>query len=405
MIYNIAVHKKKNLATAKIIIFLVLLSFLFSSLLPLFASSTASTREALTLHEKQEILSNLNRQKITLAEKLKEARLKEAFANEKLKEINGQLSQAQKELSINQRYLEANKQAWAKTRARLMEIKEQKSNLEQEAQNRVLAIYKQDRLKLIDGLINSSSVTEYLDHLYYQKRVMEHDRNVLSALVDQSESMKKYNETLEKETQKIQEITGRLKNIERQITAQKDTQKEVLQKLQNEREVYESTERQLEKESIKLVYKVTELSGSSDRLDNPEATGSFIYPLNGKITSPFGPRRHPIFGVTSMHSGIDIAAPRGTPVLSSEGGLVIYAGWYGGYGKVVIIDHSKGYSTLYAHLQSIRVRVGKRIRQGTVIGYEGDTGYATGPHVHFEVRSKGKPQNPIYYLSNDEAAA
>ena len=99
-----------------------------------------------------------------------------------------------------------------------------------------------------------------------------------------------------------------------------------------------------------------------------------------------------------MHSGIDLAAPRGTSIKASEGGLVIYAGWYGGYGKVVIVDHSKGFTTLYAHMDSIEVRVGERINQGKVLGHEGSTGYSTGPHLHFEVRSGGKPQNPVLFL-------
>ncbi len=99
-----------------------------------------------------------------------------------------------------------------------------------------------------------------------------------------------------------------------------------------------------------------------------------------------------------MHSGIDVAAPRSAPIKASEGGTVIYSGWYGGYGKVVIVDHAKGMSSLYAHLSSTAVGVGSKVKQGDVVGYEGDTGYATGPHLHFEIRSDGRPQNPINYL-------
>ena len=102
-----------------------------------------------------------------------------------------------------------------------------------------------------------------------------------------------------------------------------------------------------------------------------------------------------------MHSGIDLAAPYGTPIKASEGGVVIYSGWYGGYGKVVILDHAKGFSTLYAHLSSTKVSVGARVRQGEVVGFEGSTGYATGPHLHFEVREQGKPKNPVIYLGGN----
>lgn len=394
MVYNILVsNKRKKLPIAKLIIWLMLFAFLGTSILPLFAKD-----EGMSLHEKQEMLNKLNKEKSSIATKLKEARLKEAYASEKLREIQGRLSHAQSKLKSNQKYFAATQMAWTKTRKRLDEIEEQQDFLENEAKFRMVSIYKQQRVKLLDGLLNSSSVTDFLDHLYYQKRVIDYDRKVIQALIDQSKNIKQYNDTLAKEAKKMEDITSRLRSIENEIASQKNAQNKVVSKLKSETAVYQSAERQLEKESIKLIYKISKLSG--DKMDNPDATGTFKYPLQARITSPFGPRRHPIFGVRSMHSGIDLAAPRGTDVKASEGGLVIYAGWYGGYGRVVIVDHSKGYSTLYAHLDKIKVKVGKRVRQGQVLGDEGQTGYATGPHLHFEVRSQGRPQNPVLYLAD-----
>ncbi|MDD9897838.1 MAG: peptidoglycan DD-metalloendopeptidase family protein [Candidatus Melainabacteria bacterium] len=370
----------------------MLLSFLATAFLPLFA------KKKMSLHEKQEILEDLNKKKSNLASKLKEARLKEAYASDKLNSIKRKLRKAQNELDLNRKYLKSNQAAWQRTKDRLEEIEDHKYDLEEEAKKRVLAVYKQNRVKVIDGLINSPSATDYLDHIYYQRRVMEYDKQVIDALMDQTENIKKYKGMLSEEAAKIEKITSRLQGIEHDIAKQKNAQGKILAKLKEETKIYEESERQLERESIKLIYKITELSGG--KLDNPDATGSFKYPVKARITSPFGPRRHPIFGVRSMHSGIDLAAPRGTQVKASEGGLVIYAGWYGGYGRVVIVDHSKGYSTLYAHLDRIDVKVGQRIKQGKVVGREGATGYATGPHLHFEVRSKGKPQNPTLYLED-----
>jgi murein DD-endopeptidase MepM/ murein hydrolase activator NlpD len=385
--------KKKKFPIAKLIIIIMLLSFVLSAFLPLFAHAAT---ENLSLHEKEKILNELNKKKSDLATKLKEARLKEAYASDKLKSINSKLQKAQNELQVNREYLLTNKDAWAKTKTRLGEINSNKTLLEGEAKQRILSIYKQNRLKMIDGLLNTTSATDYLDHIYYQKRIMKYDRKVLEALIDQSENISRYNTMLAAEAQKIELINNKLTGLQTVISKQQNAQKQVLTKVQGERRIYEEGERQLERESVKLMYKITELSGT--KLDNPEATGDFRYPLQARITSPFGPRRHPIFGVRSMHSGIDLAAPRGTPIKSSEGGLVIYSGWYGGYGKVAIVDHSKGFSTLYAHMDRIAVKVGDRLRQGQTIGYEGATGYATGPHLHFELRSKGKPQNPVIYL-------
>lgn len=383
--------KKKKFPIAKIIIIIMLLSFLLSAFLPLFAAHAS-----LSLHQKQRILNDLNKKKSDLATKLKEARLKEAYASDKLRSINSKLQKAKNELKLNKQYLENNKEAWQKTKSRLDEINNNKTQLEGEAKKRILSIYKQNRLKMIDGLLNTTSATDYLDHIYYQKRIMKYDKKVLEALIDQSENITKYNEMLAAEAQKIEKINTKLQGLETVIAKQKNAQKQVLTKVQGERRIYEESERQLERESVKLMYKITELSGA--KLDNPEATGDFRYPLKARITSPFGPRRHPIFGVRSMHSGIDLAAPRGTGIKASEGGLVIYSGWYGGYGRVVIVDHSKGFSTLYAHMDRIAVKVGDRVKQGDTLGFEGATGYATGPHLHFELRSKGKPQNPVIYL-------
>ncbi len=394
---------KRKFPFNKLIIWLVLISFLLSALLPLFVKavppSTRKTTDAyknMSQQEKQELLDNLKKQKTTLAAKLRETRLKEKYAADKLRMINSKLHSAQTELVQNKRNLEHNQVVWNKTKKHLDEIEGKKSVLEGEAGNRILAIYKQSRVRLLDGLINSPSATDYLDHIYYQKRVMEFDKQVIDALVDQSQNISKYKDLLAQEAVRIASINKKLSLAEQEIAKQRDAQRQVLTKLQQERQVYEESERQLERESVKLIYTIGELA--SEKFDNPEATGSFIYPLRGPITSPFGPRRHPIFGVRSMHSGIDIAAARGTPVKASESGVVIYSGWYGGYGKVVIVDHSKGFTTLYAHLESTAVSVGAKLKQGDVLGYEGTTGYSTGPHLHFEVRSRGKPQNPVSYL-------
>ena len=120
-------------------------------------------------------------------------------------------------------------------------------------------------------------------------------------------------------------------------------------------------------------------------------------PISGaRISSGFGMRRHPILGYTKMHTGVDFAVPRGTPIRAAGSGVVEFAKWRGAYGRAVILKHSKGYSTLYAHMHRFAsgLRRGQRVRQGQVIGYVGTTGRSTGPHLHYEVRRNNKPINP-----------
>lgn len=109
-------------------------------------------------------------------------------------------------------------------------------------------------------------------------------------------------------------------------------------------------------------------------------------------------RKHPVSGVWKQHNGIDIAAPKGTPVVATANGSVAFSGWEGRYGKIVKIDHGNGIQTCYAHLHRRKVRRGKRVKRGKVVGKVGQTGNATGPHVHYEVRVNGRPTNPRPYL-------
>lgn len=122
------------------------------------------------------------------------------------------------------------------------------------------------------------------------------------------------------------------------------------------------------------------------------ATGRFSYPVWGMLTSRYGYRGR------EFHQGIDLAVPWGSSVRAADGGVVEFTGWSGGYGKLVVINHRNGYKTYYGHLSRILVKVGQKVIKGDVIARSGSTGRSTGPHLHFEVRKNGVPQNPLRYL-------
>lgn len=118
-------------------------------------------------------------------------------------------------------------------------------------------------------------------------------------------------------------------------------------------------------------------------------------PLAGaRVTSGFGMRYHPILGETRFHSGIDLAAPIGTPVVATSSGRVASAGWQGNYGILVALNHGGSVETRYAHLSAVAVRPGQAVEAGQVIGYVGSTGRSTGPHLHYEARVAGRAANP-----------
>jgi len=115
-----------------------------------------------------------------------------------------------------------------------------------------------------------------------------------------------------------------------------------------------------------------------------------------RLSSRFGMRRHPVLGTMRVHKGVDYAAPTGTPIMAAGDARVVSVGWQRGYGNTVVLDHGRGYTTLYGHMsRTAKLRRGQQVRQGEVIGYVGATGLATGPHLHYEFRVNGVHRDPL----------
>jgi len=136
---------------------------------------------------------------------------------------------------------------------------------------------------------------------------------------------------------------------------------------------------------------------SSIMCQNADRKTGIIWPVFGIITSPYGWRINPITHKKEFHAGVDIGAPEGTPIFSAISGMVTYAGWDDGYGKMVQVFNGR-MLTRYGHLSRIDCYVGEYVRQGEIIGRVGSTGLSTGPHLHFEIRISGTPYNPLGYL-------
>lgn len=141
---------------------------------------------------------------------------------------------------------------------------------------------------------------------------------------------------------------------------------------------------------------VSELKKRTNYLLNKITSTPSVWPVYGKVVSWFGYRRYPWRG---FHTGVDISGSYGTPIRVTAPGVVTYAGWRSGYGKTVMVRHGQGFSTLYAHLSNFNVRIGQEVGRRQIIGYIGNTGYSTGPHLHYEVRRSNVPINPVAFLN------
>lgn len=161
-----------------------------------------------------------------------------------------------------------------------------------------------------------------------------------------------------------------------------------------DRDHIEDDTRELREQSFALARRIAEIQGVpyAEPADTTPSAAGFTWPTSGQITSGFGPR----WG--RMHQGLDIAAPTGRPITAAKSGTVIMAGWSGGYGQLVVIDHGGGLATAYAHQSRIAVKTGDPVTQGGLVGFVGSTGHSTGPHLHFEVRVNGAARDPLPYL-------
>lgn len=348
---------------------------------------------------KSRTLKEIEQKSEILRRKIEETKEKEKIATGKLLVIQKKLYKTQEQLRRNKNELFSTQNSLQLTEEKLTELKNDYSALRADAENRIKQIYQGQRLKMLEVLLKTPSLTDFLDILYYQKLLVAQDKNLLEKLSTQSEEIGHYKDRLAEEKIRIANIVNSIEKQKVQIAKEHASQSGLVQKLRTERASYESAERQIERESQQLISEINRLvgKGSFDGSSVP-GSGAFSFPVHGRLTSPFGLRRHPIFKVVSFHSGVDLAAPYGTAIMASDTGRVIFNGWYGGYGKVIIVDHGMNYSTLYAHLSRATASKGKTIIKGETVGYEGQTGYSTGPHLHFEVRKSGRPQNPLNYL-------
>jgi murein DD-endopeptidase MepM/ murein hydrolase activator NlpD len=175
--------------------------------------------------------------------------------------------------------------------------------------------------------------------------------------------------------------------VKGQIAGVRASKRATLSTVRTKRSDLEDHLKSLEKEEARISGLLAGAPGPIRR-----GSGRFIWPIDGTFTSPFGYR----WG--RLHAGIDIADPIGTPIRAADGGTVQIASWQGGYGNYTCIGHGGGVSTCYGHQSQIGVHVGQNVDQGQVIGLVGSTGHSTGPHLHFEVRINGEPQDPMGYL-------
>lgn len=250
------------------------------------------------------------------------------------------------------------------------------------------------RAGYLDVVLGASSFPEFITRARLVTAVVRSDARLIQSYTNDRDRVAELRDDLQVQQRRLQTLVEENQERREQLSEQINAKRAALDAIVRERAAAEQAVKELEEDSAELEALIQRLQGGA----GPRARWSMAalsWPLRGPITSRFGFRRHPIFRLRQFHTGVDISAAMGSPVRAAFGGMVLYAGWFGGYGKLIVIDHGDGYSTLYGHLSAIGVAVGDQIARGQVVGRVGSTGYSTGPHLHFEIRQRGKPINPL----------
>ncbi len=373
---------------------LALLPLALAALGAALAQQAATTSDPEALRQQ---LQTINRKKSRVQRKLAAVKSRQRQIARELKRINSRIARTESQLRTVTEELE---------RARLeldrAKLRSQASQLQLEeyrtlVADRLVAIYQQGDTTSVEAFLSSTSFTDFANRLYLLDQVVSKDGELLEEFeAAYAEAEQRRAEVAEKERAlaALRESIRKKRDGAASERERKDREK---RNLERDRAVWERALAELERNSREVTTLLRRMERTPEgrkRLATPWK-GKLRKPVNGRITSKFGYRIHPIYKVRKMHTGVDIAASRGTPIHAAAGGVVVHSGRWGGYGNCIIIDHGGGLATLYAHCSSLAVAVGEKVKQGQVIGRVGSTGLSTGPHLHFEVRKNGTPVDPM----------
>lgn len=368
-------------------VILISVIFLGASIMPVQADELSDA-----LEKQQQILEQQKQAKGELQELTYTA----DKITEQIAVLDAQIVQADQELTQKQ---QAYTEAEAQVVAAEQELRQKEQELEERRQTlgqRVHGIYVDGQVNYLEILFQSSSLADFISRAEYLNRLVDNDRELLEDIQKQKEEITVKKAELEQ-----------ARDVAAQYKAEAEAAKQQLDYSQSQKEIALAQNQQAQEETLIQIAKLEKDSEAIGQvikeIQDRQARGFIgnitVWPLtyHHEISSAYGWRIHPITGNRSLHSGIDIPAPTGTPIHAAGDGVVIFSGWYGAYGYMVIIDHGDGRSTLYGHQSRLAVKEGQTVAANQVIGYVGSTGWSTGPHLHFEVRENGNPVNPLEY--------
>ena len=361
----------------KIISTALVCSMLFSASSSIYVNAESAENKLKANQEKQDELddkiNNLNEITEKVEEKINQANKRMEKINRESEKLKGEIKQLEKDITSN----------------------------EDSLGQRLKVINNNYTLGYLKVILSSDSISDFLNNIYIVQEVVSQDKQILENLESDKSKIEEKKETLDKNKEEEKVIKDELVKDKESLEEDKAELKKLKEELVKEEE---ELEEKLQKIAAAKAAASNDLASNDSTSNNSNVSkavisnGSWPVPGYSRVSSPFGYRIHPVLGTKKLHTGMDIPAPTGTPAVAVDSGTVIYSGVQGSYGNTVMIRHDNGLVSLYAHNSVLVVKVGDRVKKGQVVTKVGSTGRSTGPHVHFEIRVNGTPQNPLNYL-------
>jgi murein DD-endopeptidase MepM/ murein hydrolase activator NlpD len=401
---------------------------------PAIKTVQGQTSAILALRNKQSALNS--KLEVTRQKKLAVLR-KESFAKGHLNTLNHSVSTTGAKLDNTRGRLESSKKKLKRLGNELSDLEKDFDTRKEATMKRMRYLQQQGSEPWWSTMLASADMNDAFDRQYQLTRIVERDRSALLDLKKRAEVIGRKKDDMEDQKTQIALLAEQLAEKQNEFQQAAAMQVSFVQRVSQERRAYEAAERELERNTSELTGLIRNLIIQRQKelerkrrlaaearkraareaarqaaknkqpvqplapevaVNDTVGTGRFIAPGGGRMTSRFGYRVHPIYGTRKFHAGIDFGLPIGAAIRAADSGVVLYSGWYGGYGRTVIIDHGNGLTTLYGHTSASYVSAGESIQRGQRIAAVGSTGLSTGPHLHFEVRVNGTPVNPLNYL-------
>jgi len=319
--------------------------------------------------------------------------------------INEQIAKYQENINKSEKKIEQTQMSVDAITVELEEAEKKYSHQKDLLEKRMVAMYQGGDTLYLDVLLSATSIEDFLSRFYYLSRIAAFDHKLMKEVSNAKQDINAKKTLLERELTKL---TAEQKNNENLLITIENTKivrnnylKELLEtenSMQERIDLYEKNIEEIEKNILQT---------SLANINTEYIGGEMAWPTPGyaTITSSYGMRMHPIFFVYRLHTGIDIGAPKGAPIIAVNDGVIILASYNTSYGNYVMIDHGGGVVTLYAHGSKICTEVGQEVKKGDTIMLIGSTGWSTGDHLHFEVRINNETQDPLPYITSNKMSS